>query len=93
MKYHYIVYWQINDAGNALTSDGWKEYLAKQDEVTKKHGFKLVMRGVPYGVIESIVEVYESEKTLDALRVAYSEAGRGKIVSAANTITVLPLFM
>jgi len=91
LKYKYIVYWELSDEGRALGSDGWTKYFKNQDEITKKHGFKLLARGSPFGVIESVVEIYESENYIDKLSEAYTEAGRSKYVSAARTVTVVPL--
>jgi hypothetical protein len=91
VKYRYIVLMDLTAEGNALDEKGWKAYFAREDEVAKKYGVKILFRGTPYGVSQGGIEVYETEKYLDQLYKMYIEIGRPKYVAAANTITVTPL--
>ena len=70
--------------------DGWKKVFDKEDEIAKKHGVKVLTRGIPYGVNETWVSVYESEKYIDNLMGLHQESGRGKYIDSARTITVVP---
>jgi len=90
-KYRYIVLQDFTVEGNALDEKGWKAYFSKEDEAAKKHGVKILFRGIPYGVSQSFVTVYETEKYLDQLYKMFMEIGRSKIIAAANTITVTPV--
>ncbi|MCW4019923.1 MAG: hypothetical protein NWF14_01650 [Candidatus Bathyarchaeota archaeon] len=91
MKYKYIVYCMLTPEGQKLSMDQWRKYFAKEDEIAKKHEIKVLFRGTVYGVIESYVSVYETEKPIDALSQVYQEAGRSQYVSAARTNTVVSL--
>ena len=90
MKYKYIVYCTLSDEGRAAGPDGWKKIFEKEDEVAGKHGVKVLTRGIPYGVSETWVSVYESEKYVDNLGSMHQETGRNKYVEAARTVTVVP---
>jgi hypothetical protein len=90
MKYKYIVYCYLNAEGNAAGPDEWKKVFDKEDEIAGKHGVKVLTRGIPFGVAETWVTVYESEKYVDNLISMVQETGRGKYIEAARTITVLP---
>ena len=70
----------------------WESALAfdKEDEIAKKHGVTVLTRGIPYGVNETWVSVYESEKYIDNLMGLHQESGRGKYIDSARTITVVP---
>ena len=89
-KYKYIVYSSLSAEGNAAGPDGWKKVFDKEDEIAKKHGVKVLTRGIPYGVNETWVSVYESEKYIDNLMGLHQESGRGKYIDSARTITVVP---
>lgn len=86
----YIVYSSLSAEGNAAGPDGWKKVFDKEDEIAKKHGIKVLTRGIPYGVNETWVSVYESEKYIDNLMGLHQESGRGKYIDSARTITVVP---
>ena len=90
MKYKYISYCYLNAEGQAAGPDGWKKLFDKEDEVAGKHGVTVLTRGIPYGVSETWVTVYESEKYIDNLGSMHQETGRNKYVESARTITVVP---
>jgi len=89
-KYKYICYCDVSPEGRVLGSEGWKKVFAKEDELAKKHGVTVLFRGTPYGVSESYVTVYETDKPVDGLAKLISESERGKYVVSARTITVTP---
>ena len=90
MKYKYIVFCYLNAEGNAAGPDEWKKVFDKEDKIAEKHGVKVLTRGIPFGVAETWVTVYKSEKYIDNLMSMLQETGRGKYIEAARTITVLP---
>ena len=65
MKYGYIVYGNLKPEWLPLAEDLKKE-MERVKEDAEKHGFKMKYWGHPYGVSETIVVVYKSEKGLDA---------------------------
>ena len=89
-KYKYICYCAVSPEGRALGSEDWMKYFAKEDELAKKHGVTVLFRGTPYGVSESYVTVYETDKPVDGLAKLITESERGKYVESARTITVTP---
>jgi len=89
-KYKYICYCDLSPEGNKVDQEGWKKYFEKEDKLLKENEIKAVFRGVPFGVSESYVTVYESDKYIDDLISVLQEAGRGDYVQAARTITVTP---
>ena len=91
-KFKYICYWYISPEGRALGMDDWKKYFAKEEALAKKNGVSILFRGIPYGVSDSLVTVYESEKFIDNLQkvVLDPSLGRSKYVEASNTIVVNP---
>ena len=89
-KFKFIVYCYLNAEGQALDQEGWKKFFAKEDELAGKYGVSILFRGIPYGVLESVVTVYESDKYIDNLSNLINETGRAKYVEAARTVTVLP---
>jgi len=90
-KYTYICYCSVSPEGNAASADEWKEFFAKEDELAEKHGVEIAIRGTPFGVSESYVTVYKTDKYIDDLTAMIQEAGRSKYVSSARTVTVTPL--
>ena len=61
MKYGYVVY------ANLKSQESFDELPAEMDRIkehAKSHGFHMKYWGHPYGVSESIMVVYKSEKTL-----------------------------
>lgn len=90
-KYKYLCFCELTPEGQNQTRDQWKEYFDKEDEIAKKHGIDVLFRGAAYGVLESVLSVYETEKPIDALSQVYQEAGRGQYVAAARTLTIVPL--
>ena len=89
-KYKYICYCDLSPEGSALGPDGWKKYFAKEDKLTKERGIDVLIRGTPFGVSESYVTVYETDKYIDELIYTIRDAGRGQYVASARTITVAP---
>lgn len=89
-KFKFIVYLHPNAQGQALGSEGWNKIFAKEDELAEKYGVSVLFRGSPYGVSESLVTVYESDKYIDNLASFIGETGRGRYIAAARTVTVLP---
>ena len=90
-KYKYICYCDVSPEGRKLGIEGWyKEVFNKEDELAEKYGVKILFRGTPYGVSESYVTVYESDKPIDNLSKLISATGRSKYVESARTITVTP---
>ena len=72
-------------------------YLKDRLLVIKKTSFLvlLTLRGMgkarahtPYGVSESFVTVYESDKYIDNLSLLMVETGRNQYIEAARTVTV-----
>ncbi len=87
-KFMYIVYLYPNAQGQALGSEGWDKIFAKEDELAEKYGITVLFRGTPYGVSESFVTVYESDKYIDNLALLMVETGRNQYIEAARTVTV-----
>ena len=87
-KFKYIVYLYPNAQGQALGSEGWDKLFAKEDELAEKYGITILFRGTPYGVSESFVTVYESDKYIDNLSSFNMETGRNQYIAAARTVTV-----
>ena len=87
-KFKYIVYLNPNAQGQALGSEGWDKIFAKEDELAEKYGITVLFRGTPYGVSESFVTVYESDKYIDNLSSLNRETGRNQHIAAARTVTV-----
>jgi hypothetical protein len=90
-KYTYICYCDLSPEGNAASTDEWKKFLAKEDELAEKHGVEIVLRGTPFGVSAGYVTVYRTDKYIDDLMDMIMETGRSKYVSSARTVTVTPL--
>jgi len=92
-KFKYICFWSLTPAGMTLGTEGWRKYFAKEEALAKKKGVTILLRGIPYGVSESLVTVYESEKFIDNLQelVFAPELGLSKYVEASRTIVVNPL--
>ena len=90
-KYQYIVFCELNDDGNKLPEEGWKSLFANEDKLAKKHQVEIMFRGTPFGVSESYVTVYSTDKPIDELMKLILETGRGKYVNNARTVTVTPL--
>jgi len=90
-KYTYICYCDVSPEGNAASADELKEFFAKEDELAKKHGVEILVRGTPFGVSESYVTVYRTDKYIDDLMDMIQETGRNRYVSSARTVTVTPL--
>lgn len=90
-KYTYICFCDLSPEGNAASEDEWKELFAKEDKLAKKNGVEIVIRGTPFGVSESYVTVYKTDKYIDDLMAMIVETGRSKYVSSARTVTVTPL--
>ena len=87
-KFKFIVYISPNAQGQALGQEGWKELFAKEDELSEKYGISVLFRGTPFGVSESFVTVYESDKYIDNLSALHNETGRNKCITSARTVTV-----
>ena len=87
-KFKYIVYLYPNAQGQALGQEGWNKLHAKEDELAEKYGVSVLFRGTPYGVSESFVTVYESDKYIDNLSLLMVETGRNQYIEAARTVTV-----
>ena len=87
-KFKYIVYLYPNAQGQALGQEGWNKLFAKEDELAEKHGVSVLFRGTPYGVSESFVTVYESDKYIDNLSSLHGETGRNQYLEAARTVIV-----
>ena len=90
VKYKYIVYCYLSPEGRAAGPEGWKELFEKEDELAEKHGVSILSRGIPFGVSETWVTVYETDKNIEGLMEMITETGRNKYVEAARTVTVLP---
>jgi hypothetical protein len=90
-KYQYIVFCELNDDGNKLPEAGWKNLFANEDKLAKKQQVEIMFRGTPYGVSESYVTVYSTDKPVDELMKMIMETGREKYVRAARTVIVSPL--
>jgi len=89
-KYEYIVLCEVNAEGNVLDEKGWTKFFENEDKLAKKHEIEIMFRGTPYGVLESYVTVYRTDKPIDGLMKLIMESGRQKYVIAARTITVSP---
>jgi hypothetical protein len=87
-KFKFIVYLHPNAQGQALGSEGWAKIFVKEDELAEKYGVSVLFRGTPYGVSESFVTVYESDKYIDNLSSLIAETGRNQYIAAARTVTV-----
>ena len=87
-KFKYIVYLYPNAQGQALGQEGWNKLFAKEDKLAEKHGVSVLFRGTPYGVSESFVTVYESDKYIDNLSSLHGETGRNQYLEAARTVIV-----
>ena len=87
-KFKYIVYLYPNAQGQALGSEGWDKLFAKEDKLAEKYGISILFRGTPFGLSESFVTVYESDKYIDNLSSLVRETGRNQYIAAARTVTV-----
>ena len=65
MKFGYISYGKSTPAFQALTPEERKKEFEKIGKEAEKVALKILFWGHPFGVSESIVVVYESEKGLD----------------------------
>ena len=90
-KYRYICYCDMSPEGNAATTEEWKKLFAKEDKLAEEHGIKIAFRGTPFGVSESYVTVYETDKYIDELIAMIQKTDRSKYVNAARTVTVTPM--
>ena len=88
-KYTYICYCDVDT--RAASADDMKALFAKEDELAKKNGVEIVLRGTPFGVSADYVTIYRTDKYIDDLTAMIQETGRGKYVSSARTVTVTPL--
>jgi len=88
-KFKFIVYIDPNEKGQALDQEGWNKIFAKEDKLAKQYGVNVLFRGTPYGVSESWVTVYESDKYIDNLASLIQETGRNQYIAAARTVTVV----
>jgi hypothetical protein len=89
-KYKYIVFCDLAPEGRTLGEQGWQKFFKNEDELAKKHGVEVILRGTPCGVSESYVTIYSTDKPIDGLMKLINESERGKYVQAARTITVTP---
>ena len=65
MKFGYISYGKWTPAFQALTPEERDKEYDRIERDAEKHGLTLLMRGYPFGVSESLVFVYESDKGLE----------------------------
>jgi hypothetical protein len=89
-KYKYLCYCELTPEGQKLDMDQWAKYFAKEDRIAKEQGIEVLFRGASYGVIESVLSVYETEKPIEVLAAVFQEAERDQYVSASRTITIVP---
>ena len=86
MKYGYIVYGNLKPEWMPST-EGLKKEMERVKKEAEKKGFNVKYWGHPYGVSESIVVVYKSEKGLEA----YSNLGINNPYTGARTdLVVIP---
>ena len=90
-KYTYICYCNSSPEGNAASAEEMKEFFAKEDELAKKNGVEIVLRGTPFGVSADYVTIYRTDKYVDDLTDMIVKTGRNKYVSSATTVTITPL--
>jgi len=85
-KYGYICYFVFTH--ELITSlDQQRTWNANFKELAKKHGFKLVFLGSPWGVDYHGVAVLESDKMLDEWEAFITEVLQtGKVVSTTTTL-------
>ncbi len=65
-----------------------EQTFRKEDELAEKYEISVLFRGTPYGVSESFVTVYESDKYIDNYSSLMAETGRNQYIEAARTVTV-----
>ena len=88
-KYSYICYCDVDI--RAASPDKMKALFAKEDELAKKNGVEIVLRGTPFGVSAGYVTIYRTDKYIDDLMKMIMETGRSEYVSSSTTLTVTPL--
>jgi hypothetical protein len=88
-KYSYICYCDVDT--RAASPDKMRALFAKEDELAKKYGVEIVLRGTPFGVSASYVTIYRTDKYIDDLMNMIMETGRSEYVSSSTTIPVTPL--
>jgi len=95
MKHLFISHMAVSDAYGKATAEERKKFFALMKESAKEYGINLLFWGTPWGVIESLTVVYESDKSLDNYAAWRGAWGR-KLASerlqpygvASNTVTV-----
>ena len=88
-KYAYVCYCDVDL--HAASPDKMKALFAKEDELAKKNGVEIVLRGTPWGVSASYVTIYRTDKYIDDLMDMIMETDRFKYVSSSTTVTITPL--
>ena len=88
-KYAYVCYCDVDP--RATSPDKMKALFANEDELAKKNGVEIVLRGTPFGVSASYVTIYRTDKYIDDLMNMIMETGRSEYVSSSTTVTVTPL--
>ena len=95
MKHLFISHCQVTQVYGDAKPEERTNYFAKMKESAKEYGINLVFWGVPWGVLESLTIVLESEKSLDnyfSWRRAWgqrqAQLGLKPYMSASNTVTV-----
>ena len=64
MKHGFIVYGNLKPEYNKKPLDEIHQVMKEVKKVAEKHEIEIKMYGLPYGVSENFVVVYESEKDL-----------------------------
>lgn len=91
MKHVFISYIQVSTEWAKATMDERKNFFTKIKESAKEHGFNLLFLGNPWGVIESIAVIFESENCLEKYvewRRAFGQLGLPAYIQASRTITI-----
>ena len=64
MKYGFIAYGNLKSEFNKKPLDEIHTVMKDVEKIAKKHDIEIKMYGIPYGVSEDFVVVYESDKGL-----------------------------
>jgi len=92
-KYVYLCFVKLTERGLEKGLDYFSEtWMPKHVELCKEHDIKLLAAGSPFGTVEDVVFVYETDRPLAEFfefRMKLANLGEKGLIAHTKTITVL----
>jgi hypothetical protein len=79
-QYVYLSFTKLTEKGSAKNREYWeKTWFPKHEEVCAKHGVKILKWGIPFGTVEELLYIYETD-----LPLAKYQVFRGDVVGISD---------